>query len=129
MPTKGPSNHFGNAKHGRQGKRTQHTGFAWAKGFNSKTLSDHFSRHGEQMGCQTKEAYEAHAVKFANTVDRKNCVSFVDKNGSTNILLQLLISTTERLTPMPSSAGMVMSSHTLSQQKVMTTISGKRRGG
>lgn len=84
MPTKGPSNHFGNAKHGRQGKRTQHTGFAWAKGFNSKTLSDHFSRHGEQMGCQTKEAYEAHAVKFANTVDRKNCVSFVDKNGSTN---------------------------------------------
>jgi len=27
--------------------------------------------------------YEAHAVSFANTVDRKNCESFVAANGST----------------------------------------------
>ncbi len=83
MPTKGASNHYGGARNGRQGKKTQHTGFAWAKDFNSKTLQDHFNRHGEQMGCKTKESYAAHAVKFANTVDRKNCVSFVDKKGST----------------------------------------------
>ena len=83
MPTKGPSNHYGGSRNGRQGKKTQHTGFAWAKGFNSRTLADHFYRHGEQMGCKTKESYAAHAVKFANKVDRKNCVSFVDKKGST----------------------------------------------
>lgn len=83
MSTKGASNHYGNSINGRQGKRTQHTGFAWAKDFNSRTLADHFNRHGEQMGCKTKEAYAAHAVKFANKVDRKNCVSFVDKKGST----------------------------------------------
>ena len=35
------------------------------------------------MGCSSKEAYAAKAVKFANNVDRKNCVSFVAKNGST----------------------------------------------
>lgn len=83
MSTKGASNHYGGARNGRQGKRTQHTGFAWAKDFNSRTLEDHFNRHGAQMGCTTKEAYAAHSVKFANTVDRKNCVSFVDKRGST----------------------------------------------
>lgn len=35
------------------------------------------------MGTPTKESYNARAVTFVNTVDRKNCVSFVDKNGST----------------------------------------------
>ena len=35
------------------------------------------------MGCKTKESYAASAVKFTNKVDRKNCVSFVDKRGST----------------------------------------------
>lgn len=83
MSTKGASNHYGGSKNGRQGKPTQHTGFAWAKDFNSNTLSDHFNRHGDQMGCKTKESYAASAVKFANKVDRKNCVSFVDKRGST----------------------------------------------
>lgn len=29
------------------------------------------------------ESYNAKAVSFANTVDRKNCVSFIDKHGST----------------------------------------------
>ena len=33
MATKGASNHYGNARHGRQGHITTHTGFAWAKGF------------------------------------------------------------------------------------------------
>ncbi len=39
--------------------------------------------NGEQMGCPTKDSYNAHAVSFSNTVDRKNCVSFIDKHGST----------------------------------------------
>lgn len=37
-----------------------------------------------KMGFHNKESYAAHAVKFANDVDRKNCVSFVGaKSGST----------------------------------------------
>ncbi len=83
MATKGASNWYGNARGGRQGYPTQHTGFAWAKAFNRSTLDDHFQRHGEQMGCPTKESYNANAVKFANTVDRKNNVSFVARNGTT----------------------------------------------
>ena len=83
MSTKGASNWYGNARGGRQGQPTQHTGFAWAKAFNQSTLTDHFQRHGEQTGCPTKESYNANAVKFANTVDRKNNVSFVAHNGTT----------------------------------------------
>ena len=83
MATKGASNWYGNARGGRHGHPTQHTGFAWAKAFNRSTLDDHFQRHGEQMGCPTKESYNANAVKFANTVDRKNNVSFVARNGTT----------------------------------------------
>lgn len=83
MATKGASNHYGNARGGRQGHITTHTGFVWAKAFNKTTLDDHFNRHGEQMGCPTKDSYNANAVKFANTIDRKNNVSFVARNGTT----------------------------------------------
>lgn len=83
MATKGASNHYGNSKNGRKGKVTTHTGYAWAKDFNSRTLQDHFNRHGAQMGCETKEAYAAHSVKFANSVDRVDCISFVARNGAT----------------------------------------------
>lgn len=83
MATKGASNRYGNARGGRQGHPTKHTGYAWAKAFNRSTLDDHFQRHGEQMGCPTRESYNANAVKFANTVDRKNNVSFVAGNGTT----------------------------------------------
>ena len=36
------------------------------------------------MNANTKESYEAHAVSFANTIDRKNNVSFIDSKGSTH---------------------------------------------
>ena len=83
MATKGASNWYGNARGGRQGQPTQHTGFAWAKAFNQSTLDQHFRDHGEQMGSPTKESYAANSVKFANTIDRKNNVSFVAHNGTT----------------------------------------------
>lgn len=35
------------------------------------------------MKAHTKEVYAAHAVSFANYIDKKNIVSFVDHNGST----------------------------------------------
>ena len=120
MPTKGASNHYGGSRNGRQGKKTQHTGFAWAKDFNSRTLVDHFNRHGEQMGCRTKESYAAHAVKFANKVDRKNCVSFVDKKGlHINIIKRRILSSL--------SLRMVMWLLILSQQKGIVIISVKRK--
>ena len=50
---------------------------------NKKTLQQHFNDHGHQFGCDTQTSYAAHAVAFANNVDRVNCVSFVDKKGST----------------------------------------------
>ena len=83
MSTKGASKHYGNARGGKQGHETEHIGYAWAKAFNKTTLADHFRRHGAQMGCDTKESYAAHAVKFANTVDRQNCISYKDKRGTT----------------------------------------------
>ena len=83
MATKGASNHYGNSRGGSQGHMTSHTGFAWAKDFNKNTLAKHFRDHGKQMGADTKESYASHAVKFANTVDRENCVSFIDSKGST----------------------------------------------
>ena len=35
------------------------------------------------MGFASKTEYAQHAIKFANTIDKKNCVSFIDKNDST----------------------------------------------
>ena len=83
MATKGPSNRYGNSRGGRQGQITKKTGFAWAKAFNKSTLQQHFEDHGKQMGTPTKEAYNAKAVRFANTVDKKNCMIKKDKNGTT----------------------------------------------
>ena len=83
MATKGASNRYGNSRGGRNGHPTEHIGYQWAKAFNKNTLQDHFDRHGSQVGTPSKESYAAHAVKFANTVNRKDCVSFIDKRGST----------------------------------------------
>ena len=80
MATKGASNHYGNARGGRQGHITAHTGFAWAKGFNKSTLVDHANRHGGTGGT-TK--YVANAVAFANRVDRVNHLSYIRKDGTT----------------------------------------------
>lgn len=83
MATKGASNRYGNSRGSSLGHITEHTGFAWAKGFNKTTLTDHYQRHGSQVQSDSEESYIAHSVKFANTVDRNNCVSFIDERGST----------------------------------------------
>lgn len=83
MSTKGVSNQYGNAKGARRGHPTRHTGFAWARGFNRNTLASHFAKHGKEMGLKNKYSYAAHAISFANRVNRKDCISFIDKRGST----------------------------------------------
>ena len=84
MPaTKGASYRYGNTHGSGNNCVTTHIKYAWARDFNNKTLKQHFERHGKQMGCETIESYRAKAIRFANTVDRKNCVSFVDKKDTT----------------------------------------------
>lgn len=83
MATKGASNRYGNTKNGRRGYVTPHTGYPWAKAFNKKTLKAHFLKHGDEVGCNTKEAYAAHAVSFANTINRDRYISHVASNGTT----------------------------------------------
>lgn len=36
------------------------------------------------MSSDTISSYATHAVKFANTIDRKNCVSFIGEKSSTH---------------------------------------------
>ena len=83
MSSKGASNRYPTTSNGNHRKVSGHINYAWAKDFNNRTLNDHFKRHGEQMKCNTKEAYAAKAVKFANTIDKKHCISFVAQNGTT----------------------------------------------
>lgn len=83
MATKGASNHFGNARHGKQGHITAHTGFAWAKDFNKHSLDRHAAEHMKSLGFSNANDYVAHAVAFANHVDRENNISHVRKDGQT----------------------------------------------
>lgn len=80
MPTKGASNRYGNSRGSRNGHPTEHTGFAWAKDFDKSTLKSHAEKHGQQDGTVS---YVAHAVAFANRIDRQYHVSYVRKDGST----------------------------------------------
>ncbi len=79
MATKGASNLYGSSKNGKHGRPTSHINFAYAKAFNKSTRKDHFDRHGSSMGFVSEQQYEQHAIRFANNIDRKRCVSFVDK--------------------------------------------------
>ena len=84
MATKGASNRYTTGKRSSTGKSISHINFKWAKDFNKKSLDKHFDWHGKSMGFGSKESYKQHAIKFANTIDKKNCVSFIDgKTGAT----------------------------------------------
>ena len=77
MSTKGASNRYGNAGNGSRGHATKHTGFAWAKDFKSSTLKNHIDKHMKSLDFSSKEEYRAHAVYFANKIDRVNNLSYV----------------------------------------------------
>lgn len=84
MATKGPSFRYGNTNGSKgSGEATKHTNFAWAKDFNKSSLEKHFSDHGSDFNSNNKEDYKSSAIRFANTVDRKNNISFVNKSGTT----------------------------------------------
>ncbi len=83
MATKGASNRYPTNKRSPSGKSISHINYEWARDFNKKTIDQHFNDHGKSMGFDSKESYKQHAIKFANTIDRKNCTSFVAENDST----------------------------------------------
>ncbi len=83
MSTKGASNRYGNRRDGVNGHPTIHTGYAWAKDFNKSTLNYHVVEHMKSLGLSSPESYRAHAVEFANRVDRVNHVSYIRRNCDT----------------------------------------------
>lgn len=85
MATKGASYKYGNTNGSNgEGKPTEHINYQYAKDYNKNKLTADFKKHGSSFGVNTEQTYESSAVRFANTVDRKNCVSFVDKRGTTH---------------------------------------------
>lgn len=56
--------------------------YRWAKGFDKALLQKQFLAHGEDMGTETEQEYEAVAVLFANII-RNNRWLFVDGNSRT----------------------------------------------
>lgn len=78
MATKGPSNRYTNTNGSAKRNKNADVAFAWAKRFAPITSDDHYERHASNTSLKTKESYETHAVKFANIIDKKNCVTFVD---------------------------------------------------
>lgn len=84
MATKGQSYQYGNTNGSRgKGESTKHIAYKFAKAFNKSTLNDHFMRHKSDFGYSLASEYENHAIQFANIVDRKNNVSFVDDSNTT----------------------------------------------
>ena len=47
------------------------------------TLNNHYEKHKNEFNSKSKESYKQKAIKFANTVDQKNCKAYVDINGTT----------------------------------------------
>ena len=83
MATKGASNRYGNTR-GWYGKNNPHgVNYEWAKDFNHNTLDEHYKKHKNEFNSKSKESYKQKAIKFANTVDKKNCKAYVDINGTT----------------------------------------------
>ena len=83
MATKGASNRYGNTR-GGYGKNNPHgVNYEWAKDFNHNTLDEHYKKHKNEFNSKSKESYKQKAIKFANTVDKKNCKAYVDINGTT----------------------------------------------
>lgn len=83
MATKGPSNKYGNTKGGYSKNNPRGVNYEWAKDFNHNTLNSHYEKHKNEFDSKTKESYKQQAIKFANTVDKKNCEAHVDRNGTT----------------------------------------------
>ena len=78
MATKGPSNRYLNSNGSSTRNKKGDVAFAWAKRFAPTTTDDHYSKHASNTSLKTKDSYAAHAVKFANNIDKKNCVTFVE---------------------------------------------------
>ena len=77
MATKGASNHYGNSRGGKQSKQAKNISYAWAKAFNKAKKEEHTKKHASNVKVQNNQTYAAKAIRFANTVDKKNVQSFI----------------------------------------------------
>ncbi len=85
MSSKGPSYKYGNTRGSNGvGVATKHINYQYARNYSKVKLRIDFIKHSKDFGVSSMKDYETSAVRFANTVDRKNCISFVDKRGSTH---------------------------------------------
>ncbi len=83
MATKGASNRYGTSRGKNSPSNPYGVNYEWSKDFNKNSLDKHFNKHGKEFDLSSKESYRQHAIKFANTVDKKNCKAYVDINGTT----------------------------------------------
>lgn len=83
MATKGASNRYGTPRGKNSPDNPHGVNYEWARDFNKKSLEEHFIKHGEEFNLDSKESYKQHAIKFANTIDTKNNIAYVDKRGTT----------------------------------------------
>lgn len=85
MATKGASYKYGNTRGSNGvGVPSRHINYQYAKDYNKNKLAIDFIKHGKDFGASSEKDYASHAVHFANMVDRKNNVSFVDSKGTTH---------------------------------------------
>lgn len=83
MATKGPSNRYGNSRGGVNGQPSKFINYEFAKSFMPHDLKGHSERHKDDTKAEGKDDYVNRAIKFANNVDKKNCKSVIDQNGTT----------------------------------------------
>lgn len=83
MATKGASNRYGTPRGKNSSSNPSGVNYEWAKDFNKNSLDMHFNKHCNEFNLSSKESYKQHAIRFANTIDKKNCKAYVDKNGTT----------------------------------------------
>lgn len=83
MSVKGKSNLNKNTNGSSYNSDSEKISYDWAKKFNQASLNYHFNKHGSEIGSHNKVSYEQHAISFANRIDRKHNLSFIDKYNRT----------------------------------------------
>lgn len=89
MPSKGPSNRYEHTRGAqlreeklKEREQKRRPLYKWAKGFNKRTLNEHFKNHAADFGIGSEREYERRAVAFANTIIQ-GCEIYHDIHGST----------------------------------------------
>jgi|SRR5690554_933028 len=80
MATKGKSNLYGR---GKRGKPNQNISYQYSKMYLPGGYEKHYIKHGKNEMGLSDDQYRSRGISFANKVDRKNHLSFVNEKGLT----------------------------------------------